>query len=291
MKSLTIIGCGTVGQTLARLWYENQVFSIGAILNRSFDSGFAARSFIGAGRVADSFHDLRKTDVWLIATPDDYIAECCTALADTGVLCEGDLVLHASGAHTSANLGPAWASRALTASLHPIKTFIDANAAYKTFDGTYCTFEGAEDAKNILEPAVEAIGGNFLTVKPKDKPLYHSGISILCNHLCSVLDFGLSAIDRAGVDKQTAIKAIEPILRETMENALRVGGIEALTGPIARGDVETVRKQMDAIATKFPERTDIFKSLSLLTSEVSRAKGVASADSLEQINQIINEQE
>ena len=291
LKSLTIIGCGTVGQTLAKLWYEKGVFSIGAILNPTLDSGLEAKEFIGAGRVAEDFYDLRSTDVWLIATPDDLIAESCTALANTGVLAEGNLVFHASGAHTSANLGPAWASRALTASLHPIKSFLAPKSAVETFDGTYCTFEGVEEAQEILEPAVTAIGGNFLSVKAENKPLYHAGTSILCNHLCSVVDFGLSALDRAGVNKTVAIKAVEPILRETMENVLRVGGIEALTGPIARGDVETVRKQTGAIKTKLPERIDIFKALSILTSEVSEAKGVATLESLEKIDQILNEKE
>ena len=175
MKSLTVIGCGTVGQTLAKLWYDNQVFSMGAILNKTIESAFSASEFIGCGRAAEDFHDLRSTDIWLIATPDDLISESCIKLASVGVLKEGDLVLHTSGAHTSGNLGPAWASRAMTASLHPMKNFIDAQSAVESFDGTYCAFEGADAAKEILQPAIKAIGGKFLSVKAENKSLYHAG--------------------------------------------------------------------------------------------------------------------
>lgn len=287
MKSLTVIGCGTVGKTLAKLWYDNQIFSMGAVLNNTLDSAFKAKQFIGAGRVAEDFHDLRSTDVWLIATPDDLIAESCTRLANTGVLKEGNLVVHTSGAHTSGNLGPAWASRAMTASLHPIKSFVDAETSVKTFAGTYCTFEGADDAREILQPAVEAIGGKFLNVKAENKPLYHAGTSILCNHICAVVDFGLTALDRSGIKKEEAIKAVEPILRETMENVLKMGGIDALTGPIARGDIETVRKQAGAIQGKLPEHLDAFKALGLMTSGISQAKGIASEDNLKEIRRIL----
>lgn len=288
MKSLTVIGCGTVGQTLAKLWYDNNIFTMGAILNESMDSGFNARKFIGAGRVAEDFHDLRATDIWLIATPDDLIADSCTRLANTGVLQEGNLVLHTSGAHTSGNLGPAWASRAMTASLHPIKSFVDSKSAVNTFEGTYCTFEGADDAKEILQPAVEAIGGKFISVKAENKPLYHAATSILCNYICGVVDFGLNALDRSGVQKEEAIRAVEPILRETMENVLKMGGVEALTGPIARGDVETVRKQSSAIKNKMPEYAEVFNSLGKLTSEISREKGVAIEKNLQEIRAILN---
>lgn len=288
MKSLTVIGCGTVGQTLAKLWYDNKIFSMGAILNQTLDSGFDARKFIGAGRVAEDFHDLRSTDVWLITTPDDLIADSCTQLANTGVLAEGNLVIHTSGAHTSGNLGPAWASRAMTASLHPIKSFVDAKSAVKSFAGTYCTFEGADDAREVLQPAIEKIGGKFLNVKAENKPLYHAATSILCNYICGVVDLGLTALDRSGVRKDEAIKAVEPILRETMENVLKMGGVEALTGPIARGDVETVRKQAGAIQNKLPEYADVFNSLGLLTSGISAEKGVALEKNLQEIRAILN---
>lgn len=260
---------------------------MGAILNNTPDSGFDARKFIGAGRVAQDFHDLRATDVWLIATPDDLIADSCSQLANTGILQEGNLVFHTSGAHTSGNLGSAWASRAMTASLHPIKSFVDAKSATKTFEGTYCTFEGSDDAREILQPAIDQIGGKFLSIKAADKPLYHAGTSILCNYICTLVDFGLTALDKSGVKKQEAIRAVEPILRETMENVLQMGGIDALTGPIARGDVETVRKQSAAVQKMLPDHKHVFDSLGLLTSDISALKGVATSERLEDIRQIL----
>ena len=287
MRSLTIIGCGAVGQTLAKLWYDNQIFSMGAILNRTMNSAYDACEFIGAGRVVADFSELRNTDIWLIATPDALISESCTKLANTGVLKEGDLVIHTSGAHTSGNLGPAWASRAMTASLHPIKSFIDSKSAVESFSGTYCTFEGEDEAKQILQPAIEAIGGNFLSVKAENKPLYHAGTSILCNYICGVVDVGLAALDRSGVRKDDAIKAVEPILKETVANVLSRGGAKALTGPIARGEVETVRKQSTAIENKLPEYADVFKSLGLLTCELSEEKGAALEKNLQEIRAIL----
>lgn len=287
MKSLSVIGCGTVGQTLAKLWHDKGVFTIASILNKNLDSAFDARKFIGSGDIAQEFHDLRASDVWLIATPDDIIADSCAKLAATGLLHEGNLVFHTSGALTSANLGPAWASRAMTASLHPIKSFVDTKSSVKSFAGTYCTFEGGEEAQKILQPAVKAIEGQFLSIKAENKPLYHAGTTILCNYLCALVDFGLTALEESGVEKGQAIKAVEPILRETMENVLQLGGIEALTGPIARGDVETVRKQSTAIRKKLPKHNDAFNILGLMTSDISEAKGSAAKPNLIDIREIL----
>lgn len=287
MKSLSIIGAGNLGQTLAKLWLDAGVFSMGAVLNSTYQSGQKAVEFIGAGRVALDFHDLRKTDVWLIATPDDLIASSCTLLANSRVLKEGDLVFHTSGAHTSGNLGPAWASRAITASLHPIKSFVSPQSSVESFAGTYCTFEGSKEALDIIQPAVEAIGGVLLEVRAENKPLYHAGTSILCNYLCALIDSGLTALDRSGIEKEVAIKAVTPILRETMENVLNLGGAEALTGPIARGDIETVRKQTNAISSKMPEQIDVFNTMGLLAAEISEDKGAATADNLAQIREIL----
>ena len=91
--TLSIIACGKVGQTLGRLWHDNHAVEIQDILNRSAESGMVAAMFIGAGRVAKNYTDLRPADIFLIAAPDDQIAACCEALANADCLATNSIVL------------------------------------------------------------------------------------------------------------------------------------------------------------------------------------------------------
>ncbi len=281
MQTLSIIGGGKVGQTLAKLWHNARVFSVGYILNKNLNRAQVAQQFIGAGRVAENVAALKASDIWLITTPDDAISDACCQLADAGLLRQGDVVLHCSGALTSASLQAAKNAQAWVGSLHPIKSFVSAPAAVASFAGTFCSFEGDAKVADIFAPAIAAINGHFMYLTAADKALYHAGTSIVCNYLCTLMDMGLKALVTAGVDQALASQAIAPIVRETLENILARGSVGALTGPIARGDINTLRKQSAAMHAHLPQQADVFNALGLLTTHLAELKGSATPQQLQ----------
>lgn len=289
MQTLSLIGGGKVGQTLAKLWQHSGVFSLGQILNRSITSAQAAQNFMGAGCAVENIAALNAADIWLITTPDYAITDLCEQLSASGVLRKGDVVLHCSGALTSAHLNSAKNAQAFIGSLHPIKSFVDAATAVQTFAGTFCTFEGDPEASAIIAPAINTINGMVMPLTADNKALYHAGNTIVCNYLCALMEMGLNALTAAGLEPALARQAIAPMVRETLENILARGSVGALTGPIARGDAATLQKQSAAINAQLPQASAAFNSLAVLTTDLAELKGHATTQQLQAMRKFLSD--
>ncbi len=268
--TLSMIGCGKVGQTLGRLWRENHVVGIQDILNRSAASGMAAVAFIGAGRVANNYVDLHPADIFLIAVPDDQIAACCEALANADCLSRNSIVLHCSGALPSSILQAASAHGAAIASIHPIRSFAVPEKIIHDFAGTYCGVEGDQRALDILTPLFTAIGAQLVTIKSEDKILYHAAAVFASNYLVTLLDTAVQTYAQAGIPQEVALKMMTSLVRETTQNVLTIGPQQALTGPIARNDVVTVLNQYRAVSKWNRRYGDLYKQLGKITAYLAR---------------------
>lgn len=271
-KTLSIIGCGKVGQTLGRLWCTQKTFILLDILNRSPDSAQRAATFIGAGCVMTSFDALRQADVYLIATGDDQIAACCTALADTGKLQPGSIVFHCSGALSSTELNAAAEQGAAVASIHPIRSFADPNQIVGNFAGTWCGCEGDVTALSVLAPAFSTIGAQLVDIQHGKKTLYHTAAVFASNYLVTLIDVAQQAYVAAGIPPELALKLIEPLLSESAANAFRLGPATALTGPIARGDLATVARQYEAVQQWDPQIAALYRQFAALTADLAVRK-------------------
>jgi len=264
MRTLNIIGSGRVGRACGRLWAKARAFEIQDVLTRSRASAAAAVKFIGAGHAAGNLDEMRPADVWMIATRDDAIVPSCVTLAGSGKIVPGNIVFHVSGATPSSDLKPARERGALIASVHPIKTFTDARLAAQTFPGTYCGAEGDRGALKVLKPAFAKIGARVLDINPELKPIYHAGGVFACNYLAALIEAALRAHERAGIPRSASLKALEPLVRETVDAIFEQGPAQALTGPIARGDAATVRRQLARIREWDGEMGKLYRGLGLL---------------------------
>lgn len=268
-RKLSIIGCGNVGKTLGRLWAASGTVVLQDVLNRSAESSARAVAFTGAGRPVSDHASLRPADIFLVATPDDQIAGCCNALADTGILAPGNVVFHCSGALRSSELAPAARHGALVASVHPIRSFADPEQVARSFSGTFCGAEGDAGAMPILNDAFSAIGAELIPIDPAAKSVYHAAAVFASNYLVTVLDVALDAYAKSGMPRDTALRLMEPLVRETVDNIFRLGPANALSGPIARGDAATVVRQYRAVNDWDKRRGKLYKLLGKLTAEIA----------------------
>lgn len=269
MKTLNIIGSGRVGRACGRLWARARVFEIQDVLTRSRESAAEGVRFIGAGRAVGRLEEMRPADVWMIATRDDAIVPSSVTLAATDKITPDDIVFHVSGATPSGDLEPVRARGALIASVHPIKTFTDAEAAARTFPGTYCAAEGDAQALEVLKPAFEKIGATVFDIAPELKPVYHSGGVLACNYLVALIEAALRAHEKAGIPRDASLKALESMVRETVDAIFEQGPAQALTGPISRGDVATVRRQFAMVRGWDPEIGALYRGLGLIAVELA----------------------
>jgi predicted short-subunit dehydrogenase-like oxidoreductase (DUF2520 family) len=271
MKTLNIIGSGRVGRACGRMWAQAGVFEIQDVLTRSRESAAEGVKFIGAGHAVGRLGEMRGADVWMIATRDDAIAPSCVTLAASGKITPDDIVFHVSGATPSSDLRPVKDKGALIASVHPIKTFTDAEAAVHTFPGTYCSAEGDAEALSVLRAAFEKIGANVFDIASELKPIYHAGGVFACNYLVALIEAALRAHERAGIPRTASLKALEPMVRETVDAIFDKGPAQALTGPISRGDVATVKRQFAMVQGWDPAIGELYRSLGLLTVALAEA--------------------
>lgn len=288
MHTLNIIGCGRLGQTLAKLWLQHDVFIIQDIMNRSRESAAEAVDFIGAGRAVTDVAELRPADLFLIATPDDVIAACAHRLAQTGCLQAGNIVFHCSGALPSADLYMVTEYGAFTASVHPVKSFATPDLAVQSFAGTYCGVEGGPDALAVLQPAFTRIGGKLFAIDATQKTFYHAAAVLVCNDLTALIELGARLYEKAGLKRETAFDVMQPIVRETVEAAFSLGTTRALTGPVARGDHVTVAKQIDALHAWEPQIEAAYRALGVIALDLARAQGIAEASALDHLQKLLS---
>lgn len=287
MDTLNVIGCGSVGRTLARAWSQRGLLAVGGVLNRSPGSSRRAVDFIGAGRAVEAYGQLPPAGLAMISASDEAIAGCCAALCAAGMVGQGTVVFHCSGALSSDVLQPARQLGARTASLHPVKSFADPGAAVETFAGTFCALEGDPDACATLRALLEGCGARAFLIDPRAKPVYHAGTVFACNYLAALLAVGLKCLERAGVDRAAAPEVLRPIVAGTVENVFRLGPAQALTGPIARGEVSVVAREIEALGEWDPEVQRLYKALGRAAADLSSAKGAASQEALAAVRRLL----
>ncbi|HYD60012.1 MAG TPA: Rossmann-like and DUF2520 domain-containing protein [Noviherbaspirillum sp.] len=268
-QTLNIIGCGQVGKVLGRLWATAGTFEVQDILNRSLESAARAADFIGAGRAHADPTSMRAADVYMIGTADDQIAQACETLADMGLLSPDAIVFHCSGALPSGILAAAKTQGASVASVHPIRSFAGAEQAAASFAGTYCGVEGDAVAVEVLTKAFSSIGAKLVPVDAELKSVYHAAAVFSSNYLVTLMDVALEAYVKAGVPRDDALKLMEPLVRGTVDNIFRLGPTEALTGPIARGDVATVLRQYRAVSAWDKRFASLYKQLGKQTAAIA----------------------
>jgi predicted short-subunit dehydrogenase-like oxidoreductase (DUF2520 family) len=286
MATLNVIGAGRVGQTLARLFARTETFIVQDLLSGSRTSAQRAAAFIGAGRAVAGPADLRAANVWMLTPPDDRIAAC--ALAVTPLIRNGDVAFHASGAQASEVLAPLRARGAVIASIHPLKTFADPARAVDTFTGTPCAAEGDAAALAVLQPAFGRIGATVFPFDAARKTEYHAAGVLASNDLVALLEAALRCYARAGFSRDDALRLMEPLVRETVDNVFRLGPAAALTGPVARGDAAVVARQRAALAAD-PALAAVYRDLGRIALELAREQGRAPAEALAAIARVFDE--
>lgn len=289
MQTLTILGCGKLGRTLARRWSQAKVFSLGQVLTRSAESAQAAVDFIGAGQPISDFASIEPADAFFLAASDDALAGIAKELSGTGMIMEGAVCWHASGALPSSILKPLQEAGAEIGSLHPVKSFADPATAAETFTGTPCVIEGTPEACLLLSEACRAIGGVpiQLNMSNRDKAVYHAGTTLASNCLVALAEIAIQCLEQAGFQRAQAIQVLSPLMAGSVQNVQKLGTANALTGPISRGEVGTIARHLAALEGSKPIIVQSYRLLSQLIVDVARKQENANPETLNTIQELL----
>jgi len=269
-RTIGIIGAGRVARVLARLWHRAGVLEVRDIVNRSPESAQQAVAFIGAGHAVADVATMTASDIYLIGTSDDAIGPACEALAAAGRLSPSSVVFHCSGALASSQLAAAALAGAAIASVHPVRSFAQPERVAADFAGTWCGIEGDPRAVAVLTEAFTAVGARLVPLRSDAKALYHSAAVFASNYLVTLLDVAARAYEGAGMSREQALALMEPLVRETVDNVFHVGPEAALTGPIARGDMQTVERQQRAVSAWQLSAGALYKRFAELTRALAQ---------------------
>jgi predicted short-subunit dehydrogenase-like oxidoreductase (DUF2520 family) len=180
------------------------------------------------------------TTAVFLAVPDDDIPEMAHALAGHGSAPPGCAAFHLSGALNTDVLAPLHARGYAVGSFHILQSLADPRTAAARIPGSFVSIAGEPTAIATARRLVQHLGSRTLTVPVTRRPLYHAAAVLASSHVSSLLALAARLLERAGVPEEDAVPALLPLLRGNLDNIETLGVAAALTGPVARGDVETV---------------------------------------------------
>ena len=193
---------------------------------------------------------LSQVDVIVLAVPDAAIAAVACGLAAARLVHSSQTVLHLSGALGRDALSALGPSGAALGSLHPLQSLSDPATAPQRLSGAVAAVEGDERAVVVATALARGMGMEPVPVAAADKPTYHAAAVFAANFLVTLAATSQRLFVRAGLPPDGATRAVAALMQGTLDNVHAKGPKPgaALTGPVARGDVDTIRKHLAALA-------------------------------------------
>ena len=248
-RAFALVGPGRAGTTIATALVARGLRCV-AVAGRSADAsstlGVAQRLGAQAVEVAGVGHvdglggnGGIDTELVIVATPDAKIAGTAAALAP--VVAPGTLVLHLSGACTLAELDKLATARpdVLVGSLHPLQSLPSFEVGVERLPGSWCAVDGPAGVERLAL----SLGMRPFRVADDRRVAYHAAATIASNHLVALL----GQVARVAADAGIPAEALLPLVRATLDNVEALGPEGALTGPVARGDADTVARHLDGL--------------------------------------------
>ncbi|GAA3431489.1 Rossmann-like and DUF2520 domain-containing protein [Kutzneria kofuensis] len=231
-----------------------------------------------------------RADLVLLAVPDDALGGLVRGLVATDSLRAGQIVVHTSGAHGVDVLKPAAEVGVLPLALHPAMTFTGrAEDLHRVVACCVGVTANEDDLAgwNVGEALVVEMGAEPVRVPEPVRPLYHAALTHGANHLATLVTECVDLLRNAGIEP--AERVISPLLSAALDNALRHGD-RALTGPVARGDVGTVRKHVAVLRETSPDTVPAYLALARRTAHRAADAGVLRADAVPEILSVLDEE-
>jgi predicted short-subunit dehydrogenase-like oxidoreductase (DUF2520 family) len=182
----------------------------------------------------------------LLAVPDAAISSVASELAGEGAVESRHTVLHLSGLLDRSALDPLASTGAALGSFHPLQTVPDPGSAPERLAGAYAGVEGDERALAAGRELAGSLGMTAVAIPPAAKPAYHAGASIAANYTVVLAAMAERLAVSAGVAPDVARRLYLPLIRGAAAS-LEIGPAAALTGPVRRGDAETVAAHLGAL--------------------------------------------
>jgi len=283
---IAFIGAGKVG-TAFGMYLKNNGFDVQGYLSRRVESSKRAAEFTNSKYFTD-IKELSQFDILFITTNDDEISKVSKRLVEESVLKPNQILIHMSGASSSELLEDAKKCGCFTFSLHPLQAFADIEKAVRDLSNTVFSIEGDAEKISVIEDILKKLGNKYFKINKDQKSIYHAVACVVSNYLVTLMEYGLNLFTTIGIDKDEGYKALLPLIEGTINNIYKLGTEEALTGPIARGDAQTIRSHIKSINNICPENLELYKEMGLKTIELAQKNKLKDIHRIEELKKILN---
>ncbi|WP_337461465.1 DUF2520 domain-containing protein [Jutongia sp.] len=239
-----IIGAGKVGTTLGK-YLSIHGKNVTGFYSRTHESADEAATFAETETYSSLCKLVEKNDVIFITTPDGVIHQVWGELLHQDI--SNRIICHFSGSLSSHVFSGREEAGASGISMHPMYAFSDKFHSYEQFHTAYLTLEGDPEAVAVMKPMWEAIGHHVLTLKAEDKIKYHAAAAMASNEMLGLMQASLDILSECGFSEKDSMALLTPLVQGNIASMLEKGCVNALTGPVERGDAQTVRKHLQAL--------------------------------------------
>ena len=189
---------------------------------------------------------LDSSDIIFITTPDTYIISVWEQIKTLSL--KNQIICHCSGALSSDSFSKDENMTVSCCSIHPMLPFSNRFSSYEQLNNAFFTVEGDKKASDVLCELFRSFGNEVCIIDKSKKAKYHAAASILSNQVIAVLDMGYSLLTECGFTREEALRATSQLVTKNIENVIANDCSAALTGPIERGDAQTIKKHLDCLS-------------------------------------------
>ena len=258
-----IIGSGRVARAMSLALADQSLHPL-SFWGRNEGRARTVAASVGGSVVHDVATLMRCCDLVLLAVSDDAIGAVVEALSSSPIPAPAPFCIHLSGGSGVSVLEPLRAAGALTAAIHPVMTFTgDPAAEAARIKGASFTITASDAAAcEEARALVSRLGGVAEYVEDDYRPLYHAALSHAANHMVTLLAGAMEALNAAGVRNPAALLA--PLTLATLDNSLSKG-FDALSGPLLRGDIQTIDDHLAALTRACPDLLPAYRAMATAT--------------------------
>ncbi len=249
---LGIVGAGRVGLSLGKYLTEADITLTG-FYSKTLKSAQEGARFTDSS-VFPSLQDIYKaSDTLLVTTPDGEIASVWDCIVNE---CETDgqkIVCHCSGSLSSEIFSESKSYGISVCSMHPMYAFHHKYQSYKQLHNVFFTLEGDEFAVGSFCRILDSLHNHYAVIDSSQKTKYHCAASIASNHVIALLEQSITLLKECGISESQAYEMLKPLATGNVENvfSFSCGGTAcALTGPIERNDLDTVKRHLAVLDEK-----------------------------------------
>jgi predicted short-subunit dehydrogenase-like oxidoreductase (DUF2520 family) len=261
MSTIGVVGAGRVGAVLAAA-LRAVGHDVVAVAGESDASRARIAVLLPGVPTLKPSAVARACEVLFLTVPDDMVSNVASMLSASGAIRPGQYVVHTSGRHGLAVLVETAEVGALPMAIHPAMTFTGTSLDFARLVGCAFGVTAGPDERGFAEQLVGDLGGRPMWIPEGRRSLYHAGLAHGANHLVTLVSEAMEILAASGVDDPAA--TLRPLLTAALENSLDLGDA-ALTGPIVRGDANTVRDHLADLADNAPQALPSYIALARAT--------------------------